>query len=81
MTVRVEKRIWSKGSARGAGPQVKTGTVRVNFDNRAADVAMCAHGVVTRRCDDCGEHVPSHPGQPAHVCGGNVGTCVNRRAP
>lgn len=79
MTVRIETRIWSKGSARGAGPKVGRGTVRVDFDNRAADVPMCQHGIAMRRCDDCGAFVASHPGVLAHRCDVHVASCADER--
>jgi hypothetical protein len=73
----ISLRQWSKGSARGAGPQVQRGVVHINYDARAADIAMCAHGIAMRRCDDCGVYVASHPGAVAHVCRERRASCAD----
>lgn len=62
-------RVVSKGSSRGAGPQVKRGRVyRHAFEGHPARVT-CPCGKVKLRCDECGVFWCNAPGHAAHECG------------
>jgi hypothetical protein len=67
-------RVWSKGSARGAGPAQRHGTVRVRRDDAAIRTWLaklgpsCPCGGRKVRCDDCGAWYCRAHGP--HGCGG-----------
>jgi hypothetical protein len=70
--VRREKRVWSKGSARTAGPTLASGYI--TRTTAAADLPPpgCSAGhSATRlaRCGQCGAVYCDHASHGAHVCG------------
>jgi len=75
--MRLETRVWSKGSARGAGPQKQRRSVYVRLGVVAEDTPLCQHGLAMCRCDECGVYFAGHPGQPPHRCGEYVASCAD----
>lgn len=61
------KRTWSKGSARGEGPQVRVGYVR-RRGGEAEALKLCAHGQRAAQCSGCSSWHCGCPGSAAHVC-------------
>lgn len=57
----------SKGSSRGAGPQVKQGRVR-RRGGPADAVHLCKHGQGSVQCSSCSAWHCLCPGSLAHVC-------------
>lgn len=58
---RASHRVWSKGSSRGVGPSVRTGTVRVREHVELEATPMDVYGRKLERCGHCGAMAPRHP--------------------
>lgn len=72
----VSKRITSKGSSRGAGPQKNVGTVNVRessgIDWSKERRPFCACGRRMEQCPSCLEFWCVAPGHLEHVCNGSA---------
>jgi hypothetical protein len=69
---RTSTRTWSKGSARGEGPQKKQGSVRqkreAGIDWALIQLHSC--GRKMKQCPGCNRWICQATGHAKHVCGG-----------